>query len=65
MKLESIGDFELIKSDYIWQDADNVFRLSGKINSATATMIKLQDPFLAEHMRISYIPEDLKNKYRT
>lgn len=29
-----------------------------------ATMIKLTDAFLAERMRISYIPETLKNKYR-
>ena len=38
--------------------------ISGKIASAVASLIKLQDPFLAECMRVSYISEDLKNKYR-
>lgn len=36
----------------------------GKISSAYATVIKLQNPFLAERMRISYIPSELKDKYR-
>jgi len=71
-KLEELGnDFELIKSDYEWDVANDLtpdyewVRISGRINSACATVIKLQDPFLSERMRISYIPEDLKNKYRT
>ena len=70
-KLEELGDdFKLIKFDYEWDVANDLtpdyewVRISGSINSACATMIKLQDPFLAERMRISYIPEDLKNKYR-
>lgn len=70
-KLENIGDdFQLIKDD--WEITGNFDtgmhfykKISGKINSITAIIIKLQDPFLAEHMRISHIPEDLKNKYRT
>jgi len=40
------------------------WRMSGQINSAMASLVKLRDPFLADRMRISYIPEDLKNKYR-
>lgn len=39
-------------------------RVHGKINASYASVIKLQDPFLADRMRISYIPDDLKNKYR-
>ena len=71
-KLEELGnDFELIKSDYEWDVANDLtpdyewVRISGRINYSCATIIKLRDPFLAERMRISYIPEDLKNKYRT
>lgn len=40
-------------------------RVTGKIRSEFATVLKLQHAKLAERMRISYIPEDLKNKYRT
>jgi hypothetical protein len=36
----------------------------GKINSSYASVIKLRDSYFAEHMRISYISDDLKNKYR-
>lgn len=39
-------------------------RVSGEINSQAASIIKLQNPVLAGKMRISYIPEELKNKYR-
>ena len=36
----------------------------GKMNSVTATFITLQNPYLAERMRISYIPDEMKDKYR-
>lgn len=39
-------------------------RIQGKISSQYASVIKLQNTFLAERMRISYIPNDLKDKYR-
>ena len=39
-------------------------RVQGKISSEYASLIKLKEPFLAERMRISYIPKDLKDKYR-
>ena len=39
-------------------------RLSGRMESALATVIKLQDPYLAERMRVSYISDSLKDKYR-
>jgi hypothetical protein len=38
--------------------------VGGKINSTYASVIKLQDPFLADRMRISYISDELKNMYR-
>lgn len=69
-KLDNLeDDFEPLKTDYEWEGdtdgyVDRWYRISGRINSTYATVIKLQDPFLSEHMRISYIPEDLKNKYR-
>ena len=36
----------------------------GKISAEAATIIKLSNPFLAERMHISYITDNLKNKYR-
>lgn len=38
--------------------------VSGKISSAAATVIKLGNTLLSDAMRISYISDDLKNKYR-
>lgn len=69
-KLLALGeDFQLIKADDEYEDdGDGNYhswtRVSGKISSIYASVIKLQDPFLAERMRISYIPDDLKDKYR-
>lgn len=69
-KLLALGeDFKLIgTSDENEEDEDGNYsswvRVSGKISSAYASVIKLQDPFLAERMRISYIPDNLKNMYR-
>ena len=62
--------FTQLTDEYEWEHDDDDFiveqwyRIWGRINSVDATMIKLQDPFLSEHMRVSYIPDDLKNKYR-
>ena len=39
-------------------------RVSGKISSQRATLIKLGNPFLSESMRISTISNSLKNQYR-
>ncbi len=39
-------------------------RITGNINSMAASILKLSNPFLAERMRISHIPDSLKNKYR-
>lgn len=38
--------------------------VGGKIHSACATLIKLRDPFLADRMEVSYISDELKDKYR-
>ncbi len=59
--LSSEADYELYNSD----DMLIYFRISGEINSSAATMIKLNNKFLADHMRISYIPDKLKDKYRS
>jgi len=73
-KLKELGDDYLPITTVTVTDSDSNFdfgfnfgdsiSIDGKISSAYATLIKLRDPFLAERMQISYIPEDLKNKYR-
>jgi hypothetical protein len=69
-KLAAFGaDFvPIVMDDSYDQWPDGIYishaSYSGKISSELATLIKLQDPFLAERMQISYIPEELKNKYR-
>lgn len=70
-KLLALGtDFVLLKEQEeteIDEDGNYVvdwMRIQGKIKSEYASLIKLQDPFLAERMRISYIPAELKEKYR-
>lgn len=69
-KLRDMGkDFVTIEEiDEFEEDNDGGrnewIRVSGMISSIYASVIKLQDPFLAERMRISYIPKELKDKYR-
>jgi len=69
-KLVALGDdFTSIRCDDEYEDDTDGIRIeykrvSGRINSMTASVIKLQNPTLAGKMRISYIPEDLKDKYR-
>lgn len=53
-----------IESDYSSQGFIGFMHVKGKINSATATALKLQNSPLVEYMRVSFIPADLKNKYR-
>lgn len=73
-KVHALGtDYQ--QMDHDWEyEADNTdptqvfrqwYKLSGRITSLRASLIKLQDPFLSERMRISYIPAELKDKYRT
>jgi len=69
-KLEKLGsDYIPINKNNEYETSDDYFMeewlcISGQINPEYASIIKLQDPFLAERMRISYISNDLKNKYR-
>lgn len=69
-KLKLLGDeFEMVTSELEFEQVtSSTYReylsVSGKITSDTASFIKLSDPFLAERMRISYISDELKNKYR-
>lgn len=51
------------EEDDTWGTA--YYHVWGKISSEAASFIRLQNDFLAQRMRISYIPEDLKDKYRT
>lgn len=66
-KLRDI-EYELISSGLTdagdWNPADWLYKIVAKIKSTDATAIKLQDPFLADRMRISYIPSELKDRYR-
>jgi len=71
-KLEDLGDdFVFLKSDYEFDTESDLFthtvdyvKVSGRINSMTASLIKLQDPIFAGKMRFSYISDELKNRYR-
>jgi len=61
IRINSLGnDFQLISG----RDTYNFTKVSGKITSEFAVIIRLKEPFLAERMRISYIPDELKDKYR-
>ena len=70
-KLADLGpDFVIIKEDDEHEEDEfgarnEWLRVTGMISSLYASVIKLRDPFLAERMRISYIPDALKDKYRT
>lgn len=69
-KLISLGDdFVFLNVEYEFEDStdgtvERYMRLSAKINSGVATIIKLTKPDLAGKMRVSYISDDLKDKYR-
>lgn len=68
-KLHDLGaEFEYITSineptDDPRSDSEYV-KITAKMNAQAVTLIKLQNPTLAGKMRISYIPDELKNKYR-
>lgn len=60
-ELHKLGDaFVSISSNHY----NNSFTVYGKISSSLATFIAIQSPFLAERMHVSYIGDELKNKYR-
>lgn len=62
------GDFELVDVRNEWERSEELpetyKRVIGRINSMAASILKLQDPELANKMSISYISDDLKNRYR-
>ena len=68
IEIRKLGsEFELIDNNYTSSEDFTYHTLQkycGKISSETATLIKLSNPFLAERMHISYISDELKNKYR-
>lgn len=61
-------DFVLNKTEIEWETDDGENKgyqhITGKINSETATAIMLGNGILSKHMRVSYIPGELKDKYR-
>jgi len=61
-------DYVLISTDIECTEGDGVtevwYKVTTRMTAADATAIKLRDKFLAERMRISYIPDELKDKYR-
>ena len=62
----SLGkEFIMLESNmFSTTDSDIWYRVTGKINSEAATVIKLSDKFLSDRMRISYISDALKDRYR-
>ena len=69
IELRKLGsEFELINKSEEF-DHGHAFhtgqKYCGKISAEAATMIKLSNPFLAERMHISYISNELKDRYRT
>lgn len=69
-KLKDLGiDFVLLREDDEHEEDEfgarnEWLRVTGMITSVYASVIKLRDPFLAERMRISYISDELKDRYR-
>jgi hypothetical protein len=65
----SLGDdFVLTKSELEWESAEGTTQgyqhITGKIRAEAATALMLGNALLAKHMRVSYIPNELKDKYR-
>jgi len=64
-RLESLGeDFKLERTDSYSTITNPCYIVTGRISSIYASIVKLKDPFLSERMRISYIPDELKDRYR-
>lgn len=68
LALENLGnDFQQLSEGFAWDDENNHWnstyaKFSGKINSESATILALSNPHL--DIRISYISDELKDKYR-
>jgi hypothetical protein len=67
-RLRAIREIVILGSADEFEEEDDAYtewiRITAKVESQFLTMLKLTDPFLAERMRISYISDELKNKYR-
>jgi len=65
-KLELLEDEFKMQEEcaYTHSSPSPIYYITGKICAQYASIIKLRDPFLAERMRISYIPDELKDKFR-
>jgi hypothetical protein len=61
------GDFELSNSyiRYDTHDYKDYHIINGRLNAMTASALKLQDKFLSDRMYVSYISDELKDRYRT
>lgn len=57
-------EFVLISDHLIAHDQSMHRLFTGKIDSTAAVVLKLSYSSISKHMRISYISDDLKNKYR-
>ena len=61
--LNELGD-DFVRINAVVDVTTVCFIVSGRINSSTATIIKLGNTLLSRSMRVSYISDELKNKYR-
>lgn len=55
------GEFELTDVSKI---TDDWVKISGKIDAEYLVIVKLKNPLIASLMNVSYISNDIKNKYR-
>jgi hypothetical protein len=63
-KIGQLDAAEFQRIETILDVEDSRCRIYGRISSIYATVIKLQDPYFTNHMRVSYISNELKDKYR-
>lgn len=69
-ELETFGkDIKFIDSDFEFETYDDTLtgswhRISAQVNTESLTVIKLRSSFVAERMKISHIPDELKDRYR-
>lgn len=63
-KLDKHNHEMIEKRSWPMSGYDPVTFVGCKMDAQYATIIKMSDPFLAERMRISYISDELKDRYR-
>ncbi len=69
-EIKSLGDDFQLLAGYFEGDIESMpsglyYKVNGKLNSVAATAITLGNKFLADRMRVSYISDELKNRYRS